>query len=145
MHRLSVVAVAALGLGALALPAYASSIEHERLEAHIPFAFHLPQATLPAGDYEIIQASDVDPNLLEIRSADSRHAAFFLAEGAVARSAVRRPSLVFDRLGADRFLRAIWIADGEGDFVPATPAEVADARQVAVSHRHAVRGAARRP
>ncbi len=134
MQRLTLFAVAGLGL-ALALPAHASSIENERLQAHIPFAFHVGDLTLPAGDYEITQPSDLTANLLEIRSTDARHTAFFFGEESETRSAAARPQLLFDRYGTDRFLRAVWIEDGEGDVVPATPAEVADARQLGAASR----------
>lgn len=131
MQRLMPFALALLGL-AFALPVHASSIEHERLLAHIPFAFHLGDETMPAGNYEITQASDVDANLLEIRSADAGHAAFFFGEESQTRSAAR-PALVFDRYGKDRFLRAVWVENGDGDVMSATPAEVADARRVAAA------------
>jgi hypothetical protein len=131
MYRLALLAVAGLGLGVFAVPAHASSIEHETLEAHIPFAFQLPDVKLPPGDYQIQQASDLDPNLLEIRSRDARHVAFFWAEDSTARRGVARPSLVFDRFGKDRFLRAVWADDGEGDTLRPSPAELADARRAA--------------
>ena len=143
MYRLALLAVAGLGLGAFAVPAHASSIEHETLEAHIPFAFQLPHVKLPPGDYQIQQASDLDPNLLEIRSKDARHAAFFWTECSDARPGVARPSLVFDRLGKDRFLRAVWVADGEGDTVRPSPAELADARRAAgIPRQHRTQSAA---
>ena len=131
MYRLALLAVAGLGLGAFAVPAHASSIENKTLEVHIPFAFQLPHVKLPPGDYQIQQASDLDSGLLEIRSKDARHAAFFMAESSTARPGVARPSLVFDHIGKDRFLRAVWVADGQGDTVRSSAAELADARRAA--------------
>jgi hypothetical protein len=75
-------------------------------EAHIPFAFRLPDAKLPPGDYEIRQASDIDPELLEIRSKGARHATFFMAESSAARHGVARPSLVFELADAHRVAAA---------------------------------------
>ncbi len=140
MHRLTLFAVAVLGL-AFALPAHASSIDHERVQAHIPFAFHLGEVTLPAGDYEITQANDVHANLLEIRSTDARHSAFFFGQESEARPAAARPTLVFDRYGKDRFLRAVWVDNGDGDVVPATSAELADARHLAAASQQGRRHA----
>lgn len=143
MRTHMLLAVSGLALVAGATSARAYSIEHETLEAHIPFAFQLSHVKLPPGDYEIRQASGIDPELLEIRSKDSRHTAFFMAESSAARPGVARPSLEFDRFGKDRFLRAVWVGDGSGDAVSVSAAELADAHRVAAaSARHQKQAAA---
>ncbi len=132
MNRVAVVAIAGLALGGFAARAQAAhSIRHEVVKAHIPFAFHVEEATLPAGDYVIREIDQFDPYQLEIRSVKTGQAAIFIAEGDLPRPGIGTPSLVFDRVGHDRYLHALWVGNTAGGVLPRTEQEIHQVRHVA--------------
>jgi hypothetical protein len=98
-----------------------------RVKAHIPFAFTVSGATLPAGDYDLAPA--ISPEVWEIRSEQGSPTAF---------AAVRQgdtntedsAKLVFNRYGDSYFLSEIRCL-GETTEVPASKAERALKREMA--------------
>jgi hypothetical protein len=129
---LRVVVVAGLGvlLAGTVLPVSAAGLESEVLKAHVPFAFEVHGVAMPSGDYVIREGGDLDPSLLEIRSADARQAAFFFVEDAgIAESATGRATIVFDRRGQTRFLHSVRLADGALERLPVSADEIEAARR----------------
>jgi hypothetical protein len=136
MRRTAVVAAfASLLLVGPVVSARAAGLAGETLDGHIPFAFEVRGTLMPAGDYVVRGADDVQPNLLEIRSTDGHRAAFFFVEDAGTRSASAiQPRLVFDRFGQKRFLRSLRLGDGDRESLPTSTDEIALARRQASTH-----------
>jgi len=131
---LRTLSLATLGLAALAAgPAFAMA--PETVVVHVPFAFVVSNVTLPAGDYRIGPASDLENNVLEIRSADGRHAALVLTEVAPGERRGAPPKLVFDRYGDKDFLRAVELPEAAGADLSATRSEIEAARAYALQHQ----------
>jgi hypothetical protein len=124
--------VVALGLGLAGLstgPALA--MPPETLLVHVPFAFSVQDATFPAGDYQIHPLSDLDRQVLELRSTDGRHAVFVPSEDAPTSSRTAQPEIVFHRYGQNEFLHAIHLPEGTGAVLEASRSEVEAARALA--------------
>jgi hypothetical protein len=131
---LRTLSLATLGLAALAAgPAFA--MDPETLVVHVPFAFTVRNATLPAGDYSVRPLSDLARNVLEIRSVDGRHCAFVLTSDAPGEHRGAPPQLVFDRYGDKDFLRAVELPEEPGAALPATRSEIRAARDLASPHK----------
>jgi len=131
MQRAAVVAFG-MAVIALAVPVHSAGLESDRLLAHVPFAFEVADVHMPPGDYTIREGDSQDLGLLEIRSSDSRHAAFVFAEDdGVRRHVESHPRLVFDRYGDQRFLRVVRLENGEGERLSASRDEFAAARAAA--------------
>jgi hypothetical protein len=127
--------VVALGLGLAALSSGpALAMPPETLLVHVPFAFSVQDETFPAGDYQIHPLSDVDRQVLELRSTDGRHAVFVPGEDAPTASRTAQPELVFHRYGRTEFLHAIHLPEGTGTVLEASRSEVAAARVLASEH-----------
>lgn len=127
-----VFSVVALGLGLAALSSHpALAMAPETLVVHIPFAFSVSDETLPPGDYRLHPLSDADRHVLEVRSADGRHAAVVFSEDAPAASRTAKPELVFDRYGQMEFLHAIQLPEATGAILKPSRSEVQAARAVA--------------
>jgi hypothetical protein len=132
MSRTTVVAGLALLLAGASVSARAAGLAGETLDAHVPFAFEVRGTNMPAGRYVVREAQEVDPNLLEIRSADGQRAAFFFVEDSGTRSTTPvQPRLVFDRVGEERFLRSLRLADGDRERLPVSTDEIRLARRQA--------------
>ncbi len=122
--------VVALGVGVAALagvrPAAALST---RMDVHVPFAFHVGQASLPAGEYLIEPNSAVNPSVLLIRSIDGRHAALILARPGES-PLPTKDELIFDRSGSQETLQAVSFTGEETVVVgqPAAPTAHASAK-----------------
>jgi hypothetical protein len=102
----------------------------ETLVAHIPFAFNVRNETLPPGDYRITTISDLDRQVLEIRSKDGRHAVITFSEDAPAARSTTTPTLVFDRYGHMSFLHAIRLPEETGAVFEPSRSEIQAARGV---------------
>ena len=124
MHRVVFVVALGLGLTAFVGPSRAWALGGEKVDAHVSFAFHVDGAWLPAGEYVIQQADLLEPHLLKITSRDGTREAYFLTDSATPPHPVRSAKLVFDRYGKQRFLHAIWLPDGNGAVVEASPTEI---------------------
>jgi hypothetical protein len=132
---LRTVSAAVLGLGFVAVSSSpALALAPETLEAKIPFAFNVSNVTLPAGEYRINPVSDLDPQVVEIRSTDGRHAVVVLSEDAPVGPPRTKPELVFDRYGQQEFLRAIKLPEEPGASLGPSRSEI-DAARAASSHR----------
>jgi hypothetical protein len=130
MSRIVVAAGLGLLLAGSLVPASAAGLESEVLKAHVPFAFEVHGVAMPPGDYVIREEGDLDPNLLEIRSADARQAAFFFVEDAGnAGNATGQATIVFDKLGQTRVLDSVRLADGAREHLPVSADEIAAARR----------------
>jgi hypothetical protein len=75
-------------------------------EVDVPFAFHTPQQTLPAGSYVIDRESG---NLLLLKGSGSAKG-FVLVHDAINNKAPARGVVVFQRYGDTYYLRQIWTA-----------------------------------
>ena len=138
---LRTLSLATLGLVALtAGPAFA--MDPETLVVHVPFAFSVDNATLPAGDYRVHPMNDCDRNVVEVQSVDGRHAAFVLTTDAPPERRGAKPELVFDRYGKKCFLRAIELPEELGASLPTTRSEITAARALASHQQKARRGTA---
>ncbi|HVO10064.1 MAG TPA: hypothetical protein VMX54_04855 [Vicinamibacteria bacterium] len=126
MKRLALMGIGTAFAAMLAVPVLASTIQHGTVEARVPFSFHVGQVTLPPGDYVVQQVSDLSPDVLEIRSRDSRHVALFMAADGTDGSGLAVPSFVFDRVGSESYLRAIWVGGRSGAVLPTPPGEGTD-------------------
>jgi hypothetical protein len=125
----------ALGVGLVAVASSpALALGPERLKAHIPFAFSVDNVTLPPGDYRIKPLSDLDSNVVEIRSTDGHHAVLVMTENTAPENRTAQTELVFDRVGTRDFLRAIRVPEETGATVPRTRTEIDAVRTVALSH-----------
>jgi hypothetical protein len=127
--------VMALGLGLTAVSSRpALAMPPETLVAHIPFAFNVRDETMPPGDYRVQQLSDLEPQLLEVRSTDGRHTAIVFSEDARPASRAAKPKLVFDRYGQMEFLHAIEVPSETGAVLEPSRSEIQAARAFAAEH-----------
>jgi hypothetical protein len=118
----------ALGAGVAALaagPAYALGSQ-DTITTRIPFSFKVGNTTLPAGTYKIQSADQTEPDVLDIRSVDRQHAVLVQAYAATTDKPVKSTRLVFDTVGKDHFLRAIWVPEETGQMLPTSHSELKD-------------------
>ncbi|HEY7288735.1 MAG TPA: hypothetical protein VH583_02775 [Vicinamibacterales bacterium] len=109
-------------LAAVALvgaPAFAA----ERVTANVPFDFIVGSTVLPAGNYTVEEASSSNGNVLEIISADARHAAYTITIAATS-PLKDQTDLVFDKLGDRYFLAKVETDDGVAKTIPLTTAHM---------------------
>ncbi len=130
----STVAIAgfALLLGAAAARPARAMTDQDRVKAHVPFAFQVSGERMPAGDYEI-RSLDTLPGVIEVQRMGGGSAAVSLTTPEGLRS-IRKAQLVFDRVGNQRFLRAIHLPGEGGAEIPVVGAEIRAAHEVALSH-----------
>jgi len=72
----------------------------------IPFAFHTPTQTLPAGSYRIDQESG---SMLHLKGTGST-GGFVITHDAIKTQAPNRGVVVFERYGNKYYLRQVWTA-----------------------------------
>jgi hypothetical protein len=96
----------ALSLSSLVATQSASAQSTAVAEVNIPFAFHTPTQTLPAGAYRV----DRTGNLLILTSTDSKAAGFVLTHSAIKTQAPNHGYVVFERYGDTYYLEQIWTA-----------------------------------
>jgi hypothetical protein len=95
-----------------------------RIEANVPFKFTVGDTTLPAGRYYVKQLDGMEPQVLEISSADGRVTVAFLTDNAQANGTPAKSELVFDRYGDRDFLRQVWLGGQQtGAELPQSRAE----------------------
>jgi hypothetical protein len=109
-YLVSMLAILCLFVGIGVATASAQIDSDETIEANIPYAFVIGDRTLPAGKYTIKVSDDMNLNLLVVRSADGRTAAFFQTQDAQANETPRQTELVFNKIGDSYFLSQIWLA-----------------------------------
>lgn len=116
MFRSVLTATLLATLAALALPA-----QNVKLQANIPFDFHIGAALMPAGEYLVTHTSGI----LLLRGQYNRPK----SAGAIVISAAKGignagDKLVFNRYGDEYFLSTVWQATaGSGLMVPKTKRE----------------------
>ena len=104
--------------------ARAQALSEGTIEADVPFSFTVRETTLPPGKYVFRRVNDVEPQVLEVRSARGRKAVIFEAESAQANQTPRDADLVFDKIGDQYFLSQILTSDSNlGYQLPKTKAE----------------------
>jgi hypothetical protein len=94
----------ALSIGSLVATQSASAQSTSVAEVNIPFAFHTPTQTLPAGDYRVDRSGAV----LTLKSFDSKGAGFVLAHEVTKNQAPNHSYVVFHRYGDTYYLEQIW-------------------------------------
>jgi hypothetical protein len=127
-------------LGACAArPAHAMT-DNQVVKAHVPFAFHVEDKWMPAGNYTLKPMEISEPGLIEIRSVETSGPAAVFLTVPKDRGTSNEPELLFDDVGHQKFLRAIVLPDQTGAELPVVAAEVQAARKLATQARptHAV-------
>ena len=104
-------------VGAVAVPLSAQSV---RLTANIPFEFSAGRKTLPAGEYEVLSASE--PDIVQVRTVQPKASVLVVTGSADSgeRSRAGAPMLVFNRYGDQYFLFQIWDGSQIGRELPKT-------------------------
>ena len=102
MKRISAIALLSLA----SLLTAGSAMAADRAQANIPFAFNVGDMVMPAGDYTISDAGWRPSGVIEIRSADAKHATLTTAFGD-AKKPVNGGELVFNRYGDKYFLTEV--------------------------------------
>ena len=106
-----------MGFGVVA--AHAQIETDATVEANIPQAFIVKDTTLPAGKYTIKVLDELEPSVLEIRSANGRTAVLFDTEATQPRNMPGKTELVFDKIGDTYFLSRIFVeGDDSGNQLP---------------------------
>ncbi len=119
--------VVALGVGVAALAGVRPTAAlPTRMDVHVPFAFHVGQASLPAGEYFIEPYSAMNPSVLLIRSIDGRHAAFILARPGES-PLPTKDELIFERSASQVTLQAVSFTGGKTVVVGQPAAATAEA------------------
>jgi hypothetical protein len=95
----------ALSIGSLVATQSASAQTSSVAEVNIPFAFHTPTQSLPAGVYRV----DRDGKLLILKSANSK-GGFVLTHEVIKTKAPDHGYVVFERYGDTYYMEQIWTA-----------------------------------
>jgi hypothetical protein len=90
------------------LLAAAGAHAQSAIQAHVPFAFKVGTAQVPAGTYSMKKESDT--NLVSIRNVKTN--AIVLAVGTGQSSSKKSDKLVFRHVGSQYFLTEIWGTEG---------------------------------
>lgn len=107
--------------------------------ADIPFGFMVRDTTLPAGQYTIKRLDSVNPNAMEIRSADGVERLVFLVGSAEAVTPPDQTKLVFDRVGDQYFLSEIFeVGDRSGVELKKSRAERRLEKEDGIGQLHSV-------
>jgi hypothetical protein len=102
MKRISAIALLSLA----SLLTAGSAMAADRAQATIPFAFNVGDMVLPAGDYTISDAGWRPSGVIEIRSADAKHATLTTAISDD-KKPVKGGELVFNHYGDKYFLTEV--------------------------------------
>jgi hypothetical protein len=108
---------------------------------NVPFAFAVGDTKLPAGTYEITTSDGYSPNILEMRSTNSRTSVIFDTEAAQTRDdqIANKTELIFDKVGDEYFLSQIWVAgSAEGSELPKSRMEKRLANGSSQPEKHSV-------
>lgn len=111
MKRFAVTAVLCAASAFLALPASAAE-----LKATIPFAFHLGDTVLPAGDYRI--QTEAVGSVMLFRNALGKPAAFASTRPVERSGSEKTGVLVFNRIGSHYFLAGLWAPNAQTGVKP---------------------------
>jgi hypothetical protein len=131
MRRLLITVALGVGLLAFVGPSRAFAFGGERVQADIPFAFHVDGRTLPAGQYVIRQNDILEPQVVTIQSRTTGREVLFLTDATYPMHSLETPELQFDTVGNQRFLHAILLPDSAGAVLRVSRSEVHAARVAA--------------
>ena len=96
-------------LGTLALLAAASAFGQQRIRVDIPFEFHLADAVLPAGQYEVnVGAHNMESQVSFDCSASQAQAITSTYPTGGGADALTEGRLVFNKYGETYFLSQVW-------------------------------------
>lgn len=131
MFRSVLTAALLAALASLSLPA-----QTVKLQANIPFDFHIGAALMPAGEYLVTHSSGV----ILVRGQYTRpKSAGVLVRATTKGIDTAGNKLVFNRYGEDYFLATVWQAGaGAGLMLPQSKREKEIASAFARSPQHAV-------
>jgi hypothetical protein len=107
MKKMTTNLVAMMALAIVSLTTFAAAIESVRVKANVPFEFSVANKVMPAGEYEMTEASL--NKLLVIRNFGKRQAAGAVAVREQAGKTITQSSLEFRRYGSQYFLAKVWI------------------------------------
>jgi hypothetical protein len=85
-----------------------------RVEAQVPFQFHVGNTTLPAGTYVIHRLDDNDGTVMQISRKDGTMSALFDVESTQANSTPEKTELIFNKYG-DRYFLSEMFDEGNPD------------------------------
>jgi len=80
----------------------------QNLNVRVPFGFHVGNSMLPSGEYTVY--TDVSPNVLRLRSADSKSSAMIITIPLQTFGTSSQGKLVFNKYGDEYFLSQVWKA-----------------------------------
>ena len=106
------------------------------VEANIPFAFRVGDATMPAGKYIV---SPLDEGQIEVSAVSGKPSAVYIVETTSADQPAGKTELIFHRYGNQEFLSQLVLeGEQEGLALPASKAEkeLMEIGQKAVTHSH---------
>ena len=99
-------------VGSMAVAAQAQTVRHAQVRADIPFAFHVGNATLPAGEYLVRQLNpESDAATLQIIRKDGAGGAIVNMIGATSGDQAMT-KLMFRRYGNQYYFAEVWV-EGE--------------------------------
>lgn len=101
-------ATAFLGFSALAIAAKAQVAD--QVAINIPYEFVVAGTTLPPGTYRVNRVSDLNENLLVLRSFENRAGVLVISTDVEA-ARVDKPSFTFEEIGGQHFLTKIETAE----------------------------------
>jgi hypothetical protein len=97
-------------LGALALLAAASAFGQQKLRVDIPFEFHVADAVLPAGQYDVDRNGHGMQNLLVLDCLACGSRAVSLTNQIGGNDVPNQGRLLFNKYGDTYFLSEVWVA-----------------------------------
>lgn len=95
-------------------PARAQAQIIGKLEADVPFQFHVGKTTLPAGRYTIHELEGSELTVMQISSADGKLSVLFDIESAQAKIKPEKSELIFNKYG-DRYFLSEMFDEGNVD------------------------------
>jgi hypothetical protein len=103
-----------------ASPAWA---DEDVVTAKVPFAFHVGNARLPAGDYVVKEVS-TGSDVLLIQGVDGRGAFTESTPSSMSKGATEQPELVFQKVGNQYFLVRVVPVVGDNHEIMLTPLDI---------------------
>ena len=98
--------VMSIGLSAALGSSAIVAQESSKAVANVPFAFHVKDVNLPAGNYAVKVVNS--PGVIQIADARTGKAFVFMTQGRNANTN-EAPRLTFHRYGNDYFLSSVWM------------------------------------
>ena len=96
-----------------AIPLTAQIVNGVTLKTSFPF--YAGYTKMPAGSYSITQ-SNIDPNTLQIQSADGKYSAYFDAESTQTQQPHAKTEATFNKYGSTEYLNGVWVQGQQSGF-----------------------------